>query len=269
MLYATLAHEGRNIGTLEWRLAQPNCPRRCKAVGDAHLFTALLEAAPMGVMRENHPYYYDAARRADVCLWKKLDILLESGCMDLHSPIDTSPTQTYLDNLTLLMNRDDQPETCNKILGPKRLRAFHWNNTKNHLTPLSYAMNHFVSVDLRSGKDHHEQYVASLQIAFYLIRKGADPRRVDDDVRRKVSAQWRRQVAAAYNALRPSQPLPPQLLEPFYEDHEEEMMTAQQFWEHSKDLDNFRRHPHHIQTWPISFVAANTNVIPAYLVHTI
>ncbi|KAK8140301.1 hypothetical protein PG984_000367 [Apiospora sp. TS-2023a] len=186
MLYATLVHEGRNIGTLEWLLAQTNCPRRCKAVGDAHLFTALFEAAPLGGIGENHPYYYDAARRAAVCLWKKLDTLLESGYMDPHSPIDNSPTQTYLDNLTLLMNRDDQPETRNKILGPKRLRAFHWNNTKNHPTPLSYAMNHFVSVDLRSGKDHHEQYVASLQIALYLIRKGADPRRVDADVRRKV-----------------------------------------------------------------------------------
>lgn len=252
MLYATLAHERGNIGTLEWLLGQPNCPRRCKAAGDAHLFTALFEA-PRDSMGENRACN---ARRAAACLGK-LDTLMESGYMDIHSQIDNGPTQTYLDNLKLLMKRDDQPETRNGIFGPKHLRAFYWNNTKNHPTPLSYAMNHFISVDLR-GKGHEQQYIPSLQTAFHLIRKGADPRRVDPNIRKKVLAEYRRRAAADESLPQSKQ----QFSKTFCRDYMAGM-TAQHFCEHSKELAYTHMVPERFHMIPIFFVAHNTHVLPA------
>ncbi|KAK8088012.1 hypothetical protein PG997_002973 [Apiospora hydei] len=156
---------------------------------------------------------------------QNLDTLMSSGYMGVHSQINNSPTQTYTDSLAQLLTQDDQPGTRSEIFGPEHLRAFHWNNTRNHPTPLSYAMNHFVSVDLPDQAD--DCHMASLRIAFHLIRKGADPRRVDPEVRRKVQAEYQRRAAAD---------LPPQpkqrLSRAFCRDNMAGM-TAQHFCENS------------------------------------
>ncbi|KAK8050599.1 hypothetical protein PG994_012329 [Apiospora phragmitis] len=244
-LYATLAHEQSNKGTFSWLLDQATCPRRCKAVGDAHLFTALFEVPKHSIGRDR------AHNARGFGGLENLDTLMNSGHMGIHSQIDNSPTQTYVDNIAELIKRDDKPDTRNEIFGLEYLRAFHWNNNKNHPTPLSYAMNHFVSVELPGGVG--ERHMASLEIAFHLIRKGADPRWVDPEVREKVLAEYQRRAAAA--------DVPKESSKPFFRDNLSGM-TAQNFCKSSGELAYTHMVPERIPMIVIYFVAHNTNVVP-------
>ncbi|KAK7941202.1 uncharacterized protein PG986_013589 [Apiospora aurea] len=194
----------------------------CTAAGDAHLFTALSEPPMNSTGKERT----DKVRVTKYL--QKLGTLMSSGYMGIHSQIDNSPAQTYMDSLTQLMRQDGRPGTRSEIFGPEHLRAFHWNITRNHLTPLSYAMNHFVSVDLPDQAD--DCHMASLKIAFHLIRKGADPRRVDPEVRRKVLAEYQRRAAADL----PPQPKQ-QLLRAFCRDNMAGM-AVRHFCENSGEL---------------------------------
>lgn len=160
------------------------------------------------------------------------------------------------------MNREDQPETRNKIFGPKHLCAFHWNSTKNHPTPSSYATDHSVSVDIHgNGDGQQQQYMTSLQIAFYLIRRGAGPQRVDLEVRKKILAEHQRR-ATADDAMSPSRLKKKQSSTTFCRDHMAGM-TAQQFCEHAKDLAYTPMMLERIRMILIYLVAHNTDVLPA------
>ncbi|KAK8055488.1 hypothetical protein PG993_000715 [Apiospora rasikravindrae] len=175
--------------------------------------------------------------------------------MSIHSQLDNSPTQTYVDNLSQLMRRDDRPDTRNEIFGLEHLRAFYWNNTTNHPTPPPYAMNHFISVEL--PEKVNGCHTASLRIVFHLIREGADPRRVDPEVRGKVMGEYQRRAAAADIPPQPKQ----ESSKTFCRDHMAGM-TVQHFCENSAELAYMHMVPERILMIPIYFVAHNT-VLPA------
>ncbi|KAK6841374.1 hypothetical protein PG989_010076 [Apiospora arundinis] len=249
MLYAVLAHGKSNNRILTWLLSQPNCPRRCKSSGNAHPFTALFhngryscitiegQSDWRGRLWGTNKQWNDSKKRAGYL--KNLDTLLKYSCMSLHDPITHRPSP---DDLTL---------------DSKHLPVFYQNNRKDHPSPLSYAMDHFVSVEMEMSKKQRNTMLtdmSSLYIALHLISKGADPRQVDPGVRQKV--------LEVYN-------MPEYRAGSYLDTADFAGTTAQELCLHPNKFIRMRSgwYPTRKFTIPIYLVAHNINVLTAGKAH--